>query len=258
MPDKAAPHAPRSAGWPDGYDRVVLDQVDSTNAEALRRARSITGPVWICALNQSAARGRQGRTWSSPPGNFAATLVLHPVREPPARLALRSFVAALAVHDAVSAVLGQDSGLALKWPNDVLLWDGKLAGILLESSGVPPVLAIGVGVNLACAPSPDQAAPGAFPPVALPHAPGKGVEPLAFLDHLASAYAAREQVFSQAGFEPIRAAWLSRAARLGQPITARTPRGDTTGIFRTVDEDGQLVLSTRDATISIPAADVYF
>lgn len=235
----------------------MLQETDSTNAEALRRARDLKNPIWICALRQSAARGRAGRSWANPEGNFAATLAMR-LDEPPAQLALRSFVASLALHDVLADLTPAGTSLALKWPNDVLLGGGKVAGILLESTGASPVLAIGFGVNLARAPTSAEAAPGAFAPVALADWAAEPVSPPDFLDRLAQAYARREAVFTRLGFAPIRHAWLAHAARLGQQITARTTREDVTGIFRTVDENGQLVLSTRGATVAIPAADVYF
>ena len=98
----------------------------------------------------------------APAGNFSATLLTFPP-EPPAIVAQLSFVAALALADALAGVLGPAARLSLKWPNDVLLDGRKLAGILLESeSGHPAPLAIGVGVNLAAAPDlPLDAAPAA-------------------------------------------------------------------------------------------------
>ncbi|MEM9845791.1 MAG: biotin--[acetyl-CoA-carboxylase] ligase [Pseudomonadota bacterium] len=243
--------------WPAGVQRVVLESTDSTNAEALRRAPGVQAPLWICALRQSAARGRQGRSWSCPEGNFAATLAMR-LDEPPSRLALRSFVASLALHDVLEDLTRTETPLALKWPNDVLLDGGKVAGILLETTGTPPVLAIGFGVNLVHIPQDIDNRQGAFAPVALKCWSDREVSPVGFLDHLACAYARREAVFTRFGFAPIRQAWLAKAARLGQEITARTSRRNITGIFRTVDDDGQLVLSTPDATVAIPAADVYF
>ncbi|MBF9060971.1 biotin--[acetyl-CoA-carboxylase] ligase, partial [Rhodobacterales bacterium HKCCSP123] len=65
-------------GWPADVGRQVLPSTDSTMAEAARQAASLPGPTWICALDQTAARGRRGRAWANPPGNFAASLVLRP------------------------------------------------------------------------------------------------------------------------------------------------------------------------------------
>lgn len=246
--------------WPEGYDRRVLDEVDSTNAEATRLAGELVAPTWIMALNQTAARGRRGRGWANPMGNFAATLVLRPT-DPPETAALRSFVASLALYDAIVAATGRAQGVHLKWPNDVLLNGGKLAGILLESSGHGPRLshlAIGIGVNLRNAPDAGEVEPGALRPVSILSETGADVGPEPFLTLLAQAYARHEAQFTTYGFGPIRSAWLQRAARLGEVITARTSRTSITGTFETVDETGNLVLTTRDTRHAIPAAEVFF
>lgn len=240
--------------WPAGYGRLILPEVDSTNAEALRRAPDLAGPLWILARRQTAGRGRRGRDWSDPPGNFAATLAVR-LPDPPARLALRSFVAALALHDALEGLTGLGPALALKWPNDLLLNGGKLSGILLESAG-QGVLALGIGVNLRHAPPPAPEA--AHPPVALRAETGFDITPEVLLAHLAVAYAEWEHRLTTWGFGPLRTAFLARAARLGGTLTARTLAETITGTFETIDDTGALVLATAQGRRTIPAADIYF
>ncbi|RKT30401.1 BirA family biotin operon repressor/biotin-[acetyl-CoA-carboxylase] ligase [Roseovarius halotolerans] len=247
-------------GWPEGVGRRVLEEVDSTNAEAARIAGSLRGPEWILALRQSAARGRRGRAWANPEGNFAATLAMRPT-ESPDKVALRSFVASLALFDAFVSATGRAEGFTLKWPNDVLLNGGKLAGILLESAGSGggmSYFAIGIGVNLVSAPDQAQVEAGALRPVSLLSETGVRVTPEELLDLLAPAYAHYEAQFTTYGFAPIRAAWLERAAKLGEVITARTTRNEITGTFETVDEAGNLVLTTAKSRHAIPAAEVFF
>lgn len=181
--------------------------------------------------------------------------------ERPDVVALRSFVAALALYDALVAATGRAEIFSLKWPNDVLLNGGKLAGILLESSGFGEQLthfAIGIGVNLMSAPDVSEVEAGATRPVSLMSDAGVKVTPEEFLDLLAPAYGKYEAQFTTYGFEPIRTAWLDRAARLGEVITARTTRETHNGTFETVDATGNLVLSTAKSRIAIPAADVFF
>ncbi len=248
------------SGWPVEYARRVLSTVDSTNAEAARIAPDMLQPTWILALQQTAGRGRRGRPWNDPPGNFAATLVLHPT-EAPHLTALRSFVAALALHDAFVTVSGRPEAFALKWPNDVLLNGGKVAGILLESLGTfrgASYLAIGIGVNLMSAPSAEQVEARAVGPVSLLSETGAQVTPEEFLEALAESYASYEAQFKTYGFEAIRQAWLRRAAKLGEVITARTGNTERTGTFETLDEHGNLVLRTAQGREAIPAADVFF
>ncbi len=237
-----------------GTGRLVLEEADSTMAEALRRAPD--APLWILALRQTAGRGRRGRAWIDPPGNFAATLAL-PLDLPAREAAQVSFVAALALHDALSGLV-PPARLALKWPNDVLLDGGKLAGILLEATGAGvriARLAIGIGVNLRHAPA---AEPGAVAPVSLRGTTGTEIGPERFLDRLAPAFAGRLLQRRQDGFAVIRAEWLARAARLGQRVTARTARETVEGVFETIDPDGALVLATAEGRRSIPAGDVFF
>ncbi|MBV1868250.1 MAG: biotin--[acetyl-CoA-carboxylase] ligase [Marinosulfonomonas sp.] len=251
---------PLSTNWPSDVGRRVLPEIDSTNAQAARLAPDLTGPEWILALKQTDGRARRGRGWVDPPGNFAATYVMRP-NGPPDQMALRSFVAALALYDACVAATGRAEGLALKWPNDVLLNGGKLAGILLESAGSGgniPYLAIGFGVNLVAAPDAGSVEQDATSPVSLLSQTGAKVTPEDFLDLLAPAFAKWETQLTTYGFPPIREAWLSRAARLGEVITARTGKTETTGTFETIDVSGQLVLSTAKGRQVIPAADIFF
>jgi BirA family biotin operon repressor/biotin-[acetyl-CoA-carboxylase] ligase len=249
------------ADWPEGVGREVHAELDSTNAEALRRAAAgEAGPCWILALGQTAARGRRGRAWASLPGNFAASLLYRPPGTP-ALIALRSFAAALALHDALVEVTGRPERFALKWPNDVLLDGLKLAGILLETGGVPGgplALAVGIGVNLADAPEPGTLEPGAVAPVSLRGAMGIAVAPEAFLDLLAPGMAEWEARLAAEGFAPLRAAWLARAARLGEPVTARLPGRAIDGRFETIDQTGALVLATPTGRVALPAAEVHF
>lgn len=247
-----------SAAWPDGVGRLVLDEVDSTNDEAVRRLPGLAGPLWILAHRQTAGRGRRGRAWQDPAGNFAATLVM-PSADPPGHLALRSFVAALALREALDAVTGAGARLALKWPNDVLLDEGKLAGILLETQAGPPAaLAIGFGVNLLSTPPVAAMEAGATPPVSLAAATGLRLAPETLLDALAPAMARREALFRSEGFGPIRAEWLCHAARMGQPLRARMAAEEVTGLFETIDAEGRLVLHTGNARRVIPAAEIHF
>lgn len=243
------------SGWPDGYSRHVLDVVDSTLAEAARMSPTLSAPTWILALEQTAARGRRGRAWATPRGNFAGTLIMRR-HEAPSVAALRSFVASLALYRTFVSVTGIPEAFALKWPNDVLLHGGKVAGILLESIG--DHLVTGIGVNLAHAPDADQVEARALKPMSLARDLDVEVAPEVFLDVLAEEYALLDTQFTTHGFAPIRLAWLEHAAKLGEVITARTMRDETVGTFEGIDENGNLILQTSKGTALIAAADVFF
>ncbi len=236
---------------------MILSSVDSTMAEAARRAPDLARPMWIMAEHQSAGRGRQGKTWVAPPGNLSATHVFKPACTA-AEAAKRSFLAANALFQTLS-LFTDATKLGLKWPNDVLLNGGKVAGILLESSGSGPYvdwLSVGVGVNLAHVPQ--GVTDAAFSPTSIKAAGGDTVTPEDFLTKLASAYATQEKKLASLGFGRIREDWLRNAARLGEEISASTGRETVTGTFDTIDEDGNLVLITSKGPRAIAAAEVYF
>ncbi len=239
---------------------MVLPVVDSTNAEAQRLAPHVAGPVWILAGEQTAGRGRRARPWASPRGNFYGTLLMQP-REGAEVVAQRSFAAALALREAFVAVTGLPDAFKLKWPNDVLLNGGKVAGILLESVGAGQGvahLAIGIGVNLIGAPDASAVEAGAVAPVSLLAETGARVTPEAFLDVLAPAFARWDAALVAEGFAPLRAEWLAHAARLGEVIRARTGTTERHGVFETIDATGALMLRQAQGTVAIPAADVFF
>lgn len=237
--------------------RIFLDSVDSTNAEGLRRAATLTGPLWIVARAQTAGRGRRMRPWASPPGNFHGSLVRR-IDEPPERLALRSFAAALALRDALVALGVPAAALALKWPNDVLLGGAKVSGILLEAAG--NVLATGIGVNLVAAPPPGAVEPGALPAQSVLGATGLELSPPGLLEALAPAMERREDSLRRDGFAPLRAAFLDHVIRLGQRIRVRASGQEREGIFETIDERGNLILRPErgGGPEAVAAADVFF
>jgi BirA family biotin operon repressor/biotin-[acetyl-CoA-carboxylase] ligase len=237
-----------------GVGLIACDTVGSTNSEALAHARAgERGPLWITARAQTAGRGRRGRTWISEPGNLYATLLLTDPA-PSERAAQLSFVAALATHDAIAACApALVARLGFKWPNDVLLDGAKLAGILIEAEGARPLMvAVGIGVNCRHHPAAadfsatDLAAAGA----------AAAVEELFGALSIAMVHRLREW---DAGFAPIRAAWLARAGGLGSELTARLgSRGDLTGRFETLDEAGRLVLRLPDGNVETIAAGEVF
>ena len=165
-----------------------------------------------------------------------------------------AFVAALALHDAAAtAAPALAESLALKWPNDMLCRDCKVAGILIESEGDPLVAAIGFGVN--CRNHPDIAEYEATDLAA----EGVEVEPSSLLGLLAVAMQNRLAQWDRAaGFDEIRAAWLARAANLGRHLRVRLPGREVFGRFVTIGEAGHLVLHCADGAVEEIAAGAVF
>lgn len=243
--------------FPAGYRLIELDEIDSTNEEARRRAAGGDGgPVWIMAHAQTAGRGRRGREWSSPRGNLMATLLMSPHCAPP-EAALLSFVAALAVHDTLCRWMPAER-VRLKWPNDTLVDGRKISGILLETATAGdrrelPWLAIGIGINLVHAPA------LATYPATFVNEHGIAPAPLAALAELAGAWDARFRIWQAQGFPAIRAAWLAHAAGLQTMIDVRLPGETISGIFETIRPDGALELLCPDGQRrAIAAGEVFF
>src|SRR6266478_388235 len=147
-----------------GYRLAAFDQIGSTNAEAMLRARAgERGPTWFVTSEQTAGRGRRLRPWVAPRGNLASS-VLEVMDVTPAMAATLGFAAGLALEavlrqlsiEAALRMAGSDRlNFALKWPNDVLAGRSKLAGILLEAEAMPGgslAVVVGIGTNVIAAP----------------------------------------------------------------------------------------------------------
>ena len=239
-----------------------FDELDSTNAEARRRADAgETGPLWIAARRQTEGRGRRGRVWESPEGNLYATL-LTTTDKPPSEAAQLSFVVALAVAEVCDGWLihsrNDDERATLKWPNDVLIGGRKVAGILVESGrrlNGDLWLAVGVGLNLSQAPvAPERPATRLAD-----HFRGEAPPTLeAALQSLAGAFGGWQLLWDRGGFEPIRMSWIERAHGLGQPCTARLGSETVDGVADGLELDGALRLRLQDGSVRrIHAGDVF-
>ncbi|MFZ1414430.1 MAG: biotin--[acetyl-CoA-carboxylase] ligase [Defluviicoccus sp.] len=242
---------------PGGMQLIPLGRVDSTNEEAIRRCRAGAADgcvVW--AEQQSQGRGRRGRSWLSPRGNLYVSIVVRP-RVPSAAYAQLSFVAGLAVADAVAAHLPEASAVGCKWPNDVLVCGRKVAGLLLESGGGQGSggdwLVAGIGVNVAWAPKDDAVL---YPATALAAEGGTATVP-DVLTSLLPAFARWRSRWEEEGFAAIRSAWRVRAHGLGAAITVRLEAETLSGIFRDLDPAGALILEQDTGLRTITAGDVF-
>jgi BirA family transcriptional regulator, biotin operon repressor / biotin---[acetyl-CoA-carboxylase] ligase len=230
------------------FDVRHYDSVGSTNDEALRLARegAAHGTV-VHADEQTAGRGRLSRRWLSPPGNVYLSVVLRP-NLPAARAVEIGFVAALAVADAVDALLPRQLRSTLKWPNDVLVRDGKIAGILADQAD--GALILGIGLNVLQAPG------GMSHQVSTIVGCGGLATVDGARDRLLTSLATWFDIWQQDGFAPIRAAWLARAHPIGSSLNVRLGEQFVAGTFAGIDDDGTLLLDTSDERVRIVAGDV--
>jgi BirA family biotin operon repressor/biotin-[acetyl-CoA-carboxylase] ligase len=225
-----------------GHPVRHFDRIDSTNLEARRLADDgERGPLWLVADEQTLGRGRLGRSWVSEPGNLYATF-LFSIAEGPQAAAQVSFVAALAVHDAVTA-LRPELNPRIKWPNDVLIGGAKFCGVLPEVVGESPTrIAIGCGINIAHAP---EGTP--YPVTSL----GADLAAATVLTELDASLTRRLAQWDEGrGFAGIRADWAARALGMGGHVTATSGVRQLTGTFKGLAADGALILAQADGSLT--------
>ena len=223
-----------------------IAETGSTNADLLTRIRqgeSIPAGYWLVCDRQTSGKGRQGREWSDAIGNFMGSTVvqLRGRESNPASLAL---VAGLAVYETVFARLNVPSELNLKWPNDLMLAGGKLAGVLLEREG--DAVVIGIGVNLADAPriaGRKTVSLGQFGP-----APDRDT----FAAELLVNFDTELARWRNFGLDPIIARWLAAGHKEGSQLSVSVSEGSrVSGTFEGLEPDGALRLRLADGSVRV-------
>jgi BirA family transcriptional regulator, biotin operon repressor / biotin---[acetyl-CoA-carboxylase] ligase len=241
-----------------GYRLAVFDSIGSTNGQALLRAREgERGPIWFVTSDQTAGRGRRHRPWIAPRGNLASS-VLETVDASPALAATLGFAAGLALEAALRGVAGSsDLKFSLKWPNDLLAGEQKLAGILLEAEAVAGsslAVVIGIGTNIVGAPSDTPT------PATSLKALGVDISAEELFGALSDSWVEFYRLWRGGrGFTEIRRLWLERAAGLGRQVAVKTLESTVEGTFDTIDDSGSMIVRTsRGDRIAVTAGDVYF
>lgn len=225
-----------------------LASVDSTNAalRALAEAGAPEGTV-VLADEQTAGRGRAGRSWFSPPGlGLWFSVLLRPDR-PPRELSAFSIVTAVSVARALRESSGVDA--RVKWPNDVVAGDRKLGGVLLESlqgaGGAIAHLVAGIGLNV-------NLEPGDLPPELAASATslrmllGRPVPRLDVLRAVLSRFDEDWRLFEADGLEAFRSRWIALSTTLGRRIEVARDTGTVRGVAVGLSPAGALIVETED------------
>jgi BirA family biotin operon repressor/biotin-[acetyl-CoA-carboxylase] ligase len=240
----------------------VTASTGSTNADLLARAADPASPEGqvLVAEEQTAGRGRLGRSWSSVPGaSLTFSVLLRPASVPAARRGWLALLAGVAVASAVRSAGCVDA--VLKWPNDVLAADRKLAGILAEQSPDGSAVVIGTGLNVAAAPGELTASATGLVPTSLR---AEGVTAsredllLGLLDRLEHWYAAF-RADPDPGRSGLLDAYRELSATLGRTVRVELPAGGAvTGVARDIDAEGRLLVAegSGDSVTAVSAGDV--
>jgi BirA family biotin operon repressor/biotin-[acetyl-CoA-carboxylase] ligase len=242
---------------PLGLEVHCLPEVDSTNARLLAwAAAGAPHGTLLAAEWQTRGRGRRGRHWLGVLGASLAFSLLWRFERPVAQLSGLSLAVGVALARAMQS-LGA-VGIGLKWPNDVLLGEDKLAGILIELTGDmlgPAAAVIGVGVNIRAS----EALTGqvGVPVADLEAACGRRLDRNAVLTRVASELAGVLRVFDRQGFAPLRDEWLAWHAWQDRPVDVLGADGLVlAGRAAGVDDHGALLLDTGAGLQPILSGDV--
>jgi BirA family biotin operon repressor/biotin-[acetyl-CoA-carboxylase] ligase len=245
---------------PSGYRLLRMETVDSTNAEARRRALAgEPGPLWIWSARQSQGRGRGGREWISQYGNLFASLLIR-VNCPLRVAGQLALLAGIISFDTIAKLVAYEgrSEILLKWPNDILLAGEKVAGMLLENVGSAnesrSIVVIGTGINLASHPENLPQPAVSLATYGMTVTPANALESLAATTH---------EWLGRWGegscFPTIRRAWLDRAGPTGRRLTVRVGSQEVEGVYGGLDADGALRLLMPDGgEYRVTAGDVFF
>jgi BirA family biotin operon repressor/biotin-[acetyl-CoA-carboxylase] ligase len=236
---------------PGGWRLAIHDELASTQDIVLAAAQQGEPEgLAVLARRQSAARGTQGRPWTSPLGNLYISMLLRP-QGPARNLPQYGLLAGVALADAAAAILPLDTPLQLKWPNDLLLDGAKCSGILSQGAISPEGgidwVVFGIGVNLAVAPDlPDRRVAsfvqaGITPP-----------DPVAFAHRLLAAVAR----WRQAGLAAVRQAWVARGPALAAPMVLRQGDVFRDGHFGGLDDEGRLLFATLQGVETVSAGEL--
>jgi BirA family biotin operon repressor/biotin-[acetyl-CoA-carboxylase] ligase len=256
----------------------ILERVEetrSTNDDLLGRWRAgeLSCPVARIAYRQTAGKGRAGRSWLANPEDSLCFSLAYPFKKNIAQLSGLSLVAGLAVITGISTALNLDlttlhrQGLRLKWPNDLLIHQAKLGGILIEGGQTKPAestwMVIGVGINLGHAMKiqTQLQSVGAQKVAALDELMGSENDALPEVDFLwLKIIESLEHYltqFEEGGFSQFRDQWMKWDAYQDQAVSILGGgKQPIEGLAKGVDETGALLLEQAGKIITIHAGDV--
>lgn len=252
-------HAAAMAGFPlagaltPGLE--VIPSIDSTNAELARRERRSAQPHFtsLVTLEQTAGRGRLGRSWVAAPGtSVAISVVIRPESVPQSKWGLLTLLGGLAAHEAIATEL-PDAPVSLKWPNDVLVGGRKIAGVLAQLVPETGAVILGVGMNTTMSVAQLPVPTATSIAIERSSDDGRGAERLAdhlvteFLAALAGLLARFEAARGDIDLAGLRDQLEAACGTLGESVRVELPGGDDVrGQAIGIGADGSLLIATAD------------
>lgn len=226
------------------------EELGSTNDEAKSLTIKANGNKYVVtAKKQSKGRGRRGRSWTGLEGNLFMSMALNVELKDYGQIV---FLVSLSLLETLRRLFPTIK-ICLKWPNDVLVNDCKISGILLEK-GEGNYLVIGIGVNIVSAPKIDGLI---YPALSLQDC-GFSTDRLSLFKAFLQTFDENYRQWREQGFEIIRNRWMENAKNLGKEILVHLNNSDKTGVFAGVDGNGTLLLHCGENIEKIYAGDIFY
>lgn len=244
--------------WAHDYSIVFFDELDSTNLEATRFiARGVNGKHIIVAASQRQGHGRSGNEWHSPVGNLYFSIVFNHKHDV-SSLSQLTFLASLSCCEAIQSILHSSEpnlfarSVKIKWPNDLLFNDRKFCGILLQSfprldlqtGKLVQYLVIGIGINLNSSPKIAHYQTTSLKEEGIMYDSCSSV-----LSKVMECFNKNYKSWQRNGFSDIRDRWLKNAYRFGEEISIKVKGEKVSGIFKDIDESGQMIIESRSGIV---------
>ena len=243
-------------------DVIWLDSIDSTNEEIKRQIKNFNKTTWIIAKHQTNGKGRNGNSWISNNGNFSGSVIFFPAAQR-FHLHLYGFFFGVALYDTIKKIVKDGVDIRLKWPNDLIIENYKVAGILLESIQAPCIrksgLIVGIGVNLNSSPILKANSNRQYDTQCVASFTNDKIDVKKFFRNFSYELNQLESYVQERELSSILSVWQTRSYDKGTMIhISDNKKKVKTGKFLGLDELGGLIVGENSGVKKIYSGDVYF
>ncbi len=243
-------------------DIVWMDSVDSTNEEIKRHASKFNQTTWVIAKSQTKGKGRNGKSWISKEENFSGSVIFFPTLNR-ACYQLFGFFFGVALHNTIKKILKDDIDIRLKWPNDLIIDNRKVAGILLETTQVGSDTRIGliagIGVNLNSSPKLEKKSKYVYDTGCLSNFTQSTIDQFSFFKDFNNELISLESYIEESNLNSVLKFWQKKSYEIGSIVQFSDKKGKINkGKFLGLDELGGLIIEDIAGVKKIYSGDVYF
>ena len=239
-----------------------MESIDSTNEEIKRKADNLTKTTWVLAKCQTQGKGRNGKIWLSSQGSFAGSVIFFPTVKR-AYYHLFGFFFGVALYNTVEKILKDDIDMRLKWPNDLIIENRKVSGILLETTQIRNDarigLIVGIGVNLNSSPTLKTISGKVYDTGCLSNFTSNKIEQVSFFKDFNNELVRLESYIDENNLNLILDVWQEKSYEKGSIVQFSDQRGKIKkGKFLGLDELGGLMIDDMSGVKKMYSGDVYF